>query len=206
MMLHTTRTTSVSAMKRSDLEYVVALHRRSFPASLLSQMGPRVLRCLYQGVVSDPSGIAYVCEKDHRILGFVAGTGESRDFYKRLLARRWHRFAFASVVPVLKDPGIVPRLLDAFRKTTEEPDEEGGGLLMSLAVEPDAQSEGIGTALVHGFLGECRNLGLYSVHLTTDHFGNDRTNRFYLNLGFTVSRVTTTPQGRVLNDYRIEIG
>jgi GNAT superfamily N-acetyltransferase len=161
---------------------------------------------LYQGVVSDPSGIAFVCENNHQILGFVAGTGESRNFYGRLLARRWHRFALASVVPVLRKPGIAPKLLDAFRKTTEEPDEEACGLLMSLAVEPAAQSGGIGTALVHGFLAKCKELGLSSVHLTTDHFGNDRTNRFYLKLGFTVSRITTTPQGRVLNDYRIEIG
>jgi GNAT superfamily N-acetyltransferase len=161
---------------------------------------------LYQGVVSDPSGIALVCAKNHRILGAVAGTAESRDFYGRLVARRWHRFALASVIPVLKHPGLAPRLVDAFRKTTEEPDEEGCGLLMSLAVEPEAQSNGIGTALVHGFLAKCQSLGLSSVHLTTDHFGNDRTNRFYLNLGFTVSRVTTTSQGRVLNEYRIEIG
>ena len=206
MMLSSTRTSLISAMKRSNLGGVVALHRRSFSESLLSQMGPPLLRCLYQGIVNDPAGIALVCEKCNRILGFVAGTSESRGFYVRLLASRWPRFALASVVPVLRNPGIVPRLLDAFRKTTEEPEEEGCGLLMSLAVEPNAQSNGIGAALVHGFLAECQEQGLSSVHLTTDHFGNDRTNRFYLNLGFTLAHVTTTPQGRGLNDYRIEIG
>ena len=100
---------------------------------------------------------------------------------------------------------IVPRLLNAFRKTKEEPDDKRYGLLMSIAVDPEAQAGGIGAALVQAFLTECQKRGLSSVHLTTDHYENDRVNRFYSKLGFTVSRVFTTPQGRVMNDYRIEI-
>lgn len=85
---------------------------------------------------SDPSGIALVCRKSGRVRGFVAGTAEPRGFYGRLLVRRWPRFALASVGPVLRNPIIVPRLLNAFRKRKEEPDEQGCGLLMSVAVDP----------------------------------------------------------------------
>jgi ribosomal protein S18 acetylase RimI-like enzyme len=204
-MAYTTCTNMVSGMTPPDLREVVAVHLRSFPGFFLSQMGPRFLLCLYHELLGDPSGIALVCRQGHTVWGFVAGTAEPRGFYKRLLVGRWLRFALASIVPVLRNPMIVPRLLNAFRKTKEEPNGKGCGLLMSIAVDPEAQAGGIGTALVRGFLTECQKRGLSSVHLTTDHYENDRVNRFYSKLGFTVSRVFTTPQGRVMNDLRIEI-
>ena len=205
-MAYTTCTNMVSAMTPPDLGDVVAVRLRSFPAFFLSQLGPRFLLCLYRELLRDPSGIALVCRQGHRVRGFVAGTAEPRGFYNRLLVGKWFRFALASVAPVLRNPMIVPRLLNAFRKTKEEPDDKGCGLLMSIAVDPEAQAGGTGVALVQEFLNECKRRGLSSVHLTTDHYENDRVNRFYSKLGFTVSRVFTTPQGRVMNDYRIEIG
>src|SRR5579863_7271670 len=189
-------------MVRTDLTEVVSVHIRSFSGFFLSKMGPRFLRCLYEEILNDPSGIALVCRHGLIVRGFVAGTTEPRGFYRRLMARRWVRFALASFVPVLKHPQIAPRLLDAFRKTQEQPDYKGLGLLMSIAVDPELQHGGVGTALVQAFLTECRKRGLASVHLTTDLSGNARVNRFYSKMGFTVSRVVTTRQGRVMNDYR----
>jgi len=203
-MAYTTYTNVVSGMTRADLRDVVAVHLRSFPGFFLSQMGSRFLLCLYDELLGTPSGIALVCKQGHKLLGFVAGTAEPRGFYKRLLVRKGHRFALASVLPVLRDPMIVPRLLNALRKTKEEADGEVCGLLMSIAVDPEAQARGIGAALVQEFLAECKKRGLSSVHLTTDQLGNDGANHFYSKLGFSLSRVITTPQGRVMNDYRIE--
>ena len=203
--MYTTCTDTISEMTHPDLNEVVNVHLRSFPGFFLSQMGPRFLLCLYEEILHDPSGIALVCRKSGRVRGFVAGTAEPRGFYGRLLVRRWPRFALASVGPVLRNPIIVPRLLNAFRKRKEEPDEQGCGLLMSVAVDPLDQANGIGASLVDGFLAECQRRGLSSVHLTTDRLENDRANRFYSKLGFTISRVVTTPQGRVMNDYRLRL-
>lgn len=205
LMTYPTCTNIVSGMTPPDLDEVVAVHIRSFPGFFLSQMGKRFLLCLYQEILADPSGIALVCKQGQTVRAFAAGTTEPRGFYKRLLARRWRRFALASVVPMLRNPMIAARLLNAFRKAKEEPADEGSGLLMSIAVNPEARSGGTGAALVHEFLMECQRQGLSSVHLTTDRFENARANRFYSNLGFTVSRVFTTRQGRIMNDYRLAI-
>ena len=192
-------------MAPGEARKVVAVHLRSFPGFFLTQLGPRFLVCLYEEILRDPTGIALVYKEQGLVRGFVAGTSEPKGFYRRLLARRWYRFALASVVPVLKRPAIVPRLLRAFGRASEESGGRWSGLLMSIAVDPKAQAAGIGTSLVHAFLAECRARGLESVHLTTDRSGNDCVNRFYLRLGFTIARVITTPQGRVMNEYRIEL-
>jgi GNAT superfamily N-acetyltransferase len=192
-------------MTHPDIDDVVGVHLRSFPGFFLSQLGPAFLARLYRELLDDPSGIALINKHDGRVQGFVAGTIEPHGFYRRLLVRRWIPFALASVIPVIRHPGIAPRLLNAFRKTDDEDPEEGSGLLMSIAVDPQGQAKGTGSALVRRFLAECRLRGLSSVHLTTDKLDNDRTNRFYLGLGFSVSRVITTRQGRVMNRYSIEV-
>jgi ribosomal protein S18 acetylase RimI-like enzyme len=198
-------TGTVCGMARRDIDDVVAVHMRSFPGFFLSKLGAPFLLLLYRELLNDPSGIALVSKHNEEVQGFVAGTTEPKGFYRRLLTGKWISFARASLVPALRHPSFLPRLLQAFRKTGDEAVNEGCGLLMSIAVDPQCQTRGIGTGLVHGFLAECRQRGLSSVHLTTDRSENDRTNRFYLKLGFTVSSITTTPQGRSMNDYRIEL-
>ena len=204
---NTTCANVILGMVQTDLTEVVSVHIRSFSGFFLSEMGPRFIRCLYEEILTDPSGIALVCRQDLIVRGFVAGTTEPRGFYRRLMARRWGRFALASFVPVLRRPQIVPRLLGAFRKTKEQPDYEGLGLLnLSIAVDPELPTYGgVGTALIKAFLAECRKRGLGSVHLTTDLSGNAHVNRFYSKMGFTISNVVTTRQGRMMNDYRIEL-
>jgi colanic acid biosynthesis glycosyl transferase WcaI len=195
----------ISRMKFSDLPDVVAVHLRSFPGFFLSGLGPRFLRCLYQEILADRAGISFVYKREERLLGFAAGTWAPDGFYRKLLKRRWPAFALASVAPLIKNPAILPRLLSAVRNRPNEVKPVNRGLLLSIAVEPSTQSCGVGSALVEGFLEECRTLGLSSVHLTTDRDRNEAANSFYAKLGFTVSGVFTTPQGRVMNDYRIEI-
>jgi colanic acid biosynthesis glycosyl transferase WcaI len=199
------RRTSVSAMSEDDLQGVVAVHLRSFAHFFLSELGSVFLLCLYDEIMRDPSGVALVFRTDDRVDGFVAGTTQPQRFYRRLLLRRWYRFAFAALLPALRNPRIISRLLNAFRKPREEADYADCGLLMSLAVDPTCQGGDVGRTLVISFLDECRARGLKLVHLTTDHVNNDRVNAFYQRLGFRLHRTFSTPQGRLMNDYRASL-
>jgi ribosomal protein S18 acetylase RimI-like enzyme len=158
---------------------------------------------LYVGILKDPAGIAYVYEDQGHLLGFVAGTSQPAGFYSRLLQRRWWRFGMASLVPILKNPLIVPRLLRAFQKPQDASDRPDVGTLMSIAVSPDSQGHGLGQALVRAFLGEAVGRGLKYVDLTTDKNNNDSVNQFYQRIGFRCSRTFVTSEGREMNEYVI---
>jgi GNAT superfamily N-acetyltransferase len=199
------RPTAVCAMSKGDLQGVVAVHLRSFPHSFLSELGSVFLTCLYDEIMRDPSGIALVFRTGSRVDGFVAGTSQPLRFYRRLLLRRWYRFAFAAALPALSNPRMISRLLNAFRKPREEADYADCGLLMSLAVDPSCQGGDVGRTLVSSFLDVCRARSLKLVHLTTDHLNNDRVNAFYQKLGFRLHRTFATPQGRLMNDYRASL-
>jgi ribosomal protein S18 acetylase RimI-like enzyme len=194
-------------MTAADVAAVTAVHLASFPGFFLSFLGPAFLRQLYRGIVDDDSGIALVTERDGRVAGFVAGTAQPPGFYKRLLRRRGWRFALAALLPALRGPRVIPRLLRAFvMPSASAAYGEGTALLMSIAVAPELQSSGAGKALTEGFAAEARTRGSVRVVLTTDRDGNDAVNDFYQRRGFVLSRTFTTPEGRAMNEYSLELG
>jgi GNAT superfamily N-acetyltransferase len=195
----------LSPMKQEDVDSVVGVHMKAFQGFFLTFLGPRFLRELYRSIVIDPSGIAYVYRVDRRVLGFVAGTSQPAGFYRRLLRQRWWHFGWAATGPILRRPEIIPRLLRAFRMPEQVDTLAGCGTLMSIAVLPSSQSKGVGKILVQAFLQEATRRRLNQVNLTTDKVNNNSVNSFYRKLGFRCSRSFTTPEGRAMNEYIIDL-
>lgn len=188
-----------------DVRDVVIIHLTSFRGFFLSFLGFPFLRELYMGILQDPTGIAFVNYNDKRIVGFIAGTSHPAGFYRRLLHQRWWRFGAAAIPAILRNPLIVPRLLRAFRKPQESASQPDAGTLMSIAVLPEAQGQGLGQALVKVFLEEAKQRGLKHINLTTDRDNNDLVNHFYQKLGFRCYRSFITPEGRPMNEYVIDV-
>lgn len=195
----------IREMTLSDVPTVVQVHLVGFQSFFLTFLGSAFLRELYMATLDDPSGISLVAEEEQTICGFVTGIVQPSGFYRRLLRHRWWRFALAAVLPVLKRPSIIPRLLRAFSMPTQATQQEGRGTLMSIAVLPEMQGKGMGQVLVRAFLQEAMQRGLRQVDLTTDKDSNEATNRFYQNLGFTCERSYITPEGRAMNEYVIDL-
>ncbi len=74
---------------------------------------------------------------------------------------------------------------------------------MSLAVMRNSNGKGVGKHLVAAFLEMSQKRQVEIVNLTTDAVGNDATNEFYQKMGFTLLKVFTTPEGRLMNEYVI---
>jgi ribosomal protein S18 acetylase RimI-like enzyme len=193
-------------MTTADVGKVVEVHLRSFPGFFLTFLGAAFLRQLYAGIVEDPSGIAIVAESGSSpVVGFVAGTVQPSGFYRRLIANRLFGFARASFVPLVRKPAILPRLVRALAMPGKVAAAGEGALLMSLAVAPDVQGAGIGPRLSGAFVSEAAARGARRVFLTTDKIGNDAVNLFYQRQGFRITRTLTTPEGREMNEYEIDL-
>lgn len=193
---------SIRAMTIADVPAVVHVHMEAFPNFFLTFLGRGFLRELYRGIVRDPSGIAFVAERDGAISGFVAGTYEPAGLYRRLLKRRLIPFAWHAGWAFLRKPTAAPRLLRALTKSKSAASSEGRRAeLMSLAVLPGNRGGGTGARLVETFVDSARNHGAATVFLTTDAMHNDAVNDFYVRLGFVRSRGFTTPEGRAMNEY-----
>ncbi len=188
-----------------DLDAVTRVHLQSFPGFFLSCLGPRFLRLLYEEILSSADGVLIVADEGGSVVGLAAGTMAQVRSYRSLLRRRMIGFAFAALPSALRRPVIVPRLLRALRRPVESARSSAAACLMSLAVDPPATGTGIGGRLVGAFCDELRARGAERVCLTTDAVGNDAVNRFYERRGFCVARRLTTPEGRTLNEYVLEL-
>jgi ribosomal protein S18 acetylase RimI-like enzyme len=192
---------NIRRMQPGDVDAVVQVHMDTFQGFFLTFLGPAFLREFYKGVCEDSSGIALVYDEDS-VLGFVAGSVQPSGFYKHLIRKHWWKFGLASLRPVAMKPFIVPRLLRALTLPGKTDDSQTKmGMLMSLAVKQDDQGKGVGRQLVLSFLLHSRERGVESINLTTDAFGNDRINKFYLKMGFRCVKTFSTPEGRLMNEY-----
>jgi ribosomal protein S18 acetylase RimI-like enzyme len=198
--------TLIKEMRREQIPGVVSVHLVSFEGFFLSFLGPAFLRELYTSLVEDPSGMCLVALEKDQVVGFVAGTSRSSGVYSRLLRQRFLRFGLAAVPAILKRPAILPRLMRSITGpdggSAPDPDR---GTLMSIAVLPSCQGKGVGQELVRAFLKQASREGLREVDLTTDKHDNEAANSFYEQIGFRKVRDFTTPEGRVMNQYLIEV-
>jgi ribosomal protein S18 acetylase RimI-like enzyme len=191
----------IREMTLDDVPSVVDVHLASFMGFFLSSLGTHFLRELYKSILMDETRIALVCTNEREVLGFVAGSTHPVGFYDRALKRNWRGFVIASILPILKNPMMAIRLwrrLIAKRGTRFD---SGDALLMSVAVNPSRQENGIGRQLVSKFLEEASFRGCATVTLTTDALGNDAVNRFYRSMKFQLSKEYVTTEGRRMNEY-----
>jgi GNAT superfamily N-acetyltransferase len=141
--------------------------------------------------------------QDGKITRFVVGTARPGGFYKRLLFRFGHRFALASIRPILKKPATILRLFHRILSAggaEYAPDE---ALSMSIAVLPEFEGRGIGRDLITAFVWDARNRQVRKVFLTTDKNNNGLVNQFYQWMGFEQILSFTTSEGREMNKYRL---
>lgn len=188
-------------MAHSFVEKAVDIHLRAFQGFFLSYLGKNFLEEFYEGVIEDPTGIAYVVTDNQALVGFVAGSSRPKGFFGRLLKKRWFKFGFAALPALLSNPRIFPRLLRAVSMPNQELPHPNCGTLLSIAVDPERQGGGVGTMLVDAFLAESKARGLDAVNLTTDAVDNDKVNFFYEKMGFSLHRNYMTPEGRSMNEY-----
>jgi ribosomal protein S18 acetylase RimI-like enzyme len=196
---------SVVPMKIDHIKSVIDVHIQSFRGFFLTFLGRDFLSELYRGIITDSSGIAFVAISENCVVGFVAGTDQPAGFYERLIRRRWWRFGLYAFPVVLKKPSASFRLWRALSMPKIVTKEQSRGTLMSIAIMPGQQSKGIGQLLVKSFLEESIKRGLKKVDLLTDKLNNDSANSFYLRQGFNLLRSFTTPEGREMNEYIIDL-
>ena len=198
------RELQIRRMTVSDVPDVVRVHLVAFPGFFLSFLGPRFLSLFYEECVRQEE-IACVAVDRGQLRGFRDGERPPGAVLSRPRERRAPRFAAVALPAVIRQPRIALRVVRALSKPKDARRTDGTATLMSLGVAPHRHGQGIGSRLVAAFLAEARARGSSRVDLTTDKVRNEKTNEFYRRLGFIVEREITTPEGRVLNEYAIDL-
>ncbi|MBK7721438.1 MAG: GNAT family N-acetyltransferase [Austwickia sp.] len=198
----------LTRLRPDDVPALAAMHRRAFSGFFLAQLGEPFLREFYRGFLADPTAITVVA-RDGGVhghpVGVAVGTVASESFYRRLLTRRWYRFAAAGAQAAVRDPAVVRRLVRAVRFRGDTPTGLDAALFASMCVAPESAGRGVGHLLANGWADEAHRLGATRGYLTTDRTGNDAVNRFHVRHGWYIESQYTTPEGRAMNRYVIDL-
>lgn len=186
---------------KSLIPDIAALHKKAFKGFFLTKLGVPFLKTLYTGFFEDDkSGILIAKDKD-KLIGFLAYSKDYPRFFKQLIKKHIIRFAVCSVGAAIKHPSFIKRILGAFKKSDEVKKDDNYVELASICVDPDCESQGIGTALIDE-LKSIINFNRFAyISLETDAENNDIVNKFYVKNGFALKRTYKTGEGRLMNEY-----
>lgn len=170
---------SVRPMIAPDLPSVARLHAKAFPRSRSTSIGQPFIRRMYRWFCSVPDGIAYVAERDGRVIGFAAGS--SGDGY----GRRVFRYAVPQILWGLATRPqrlVQPRTWFLWRSYLRglrrprtsindaaphvDPDPSAG--LASIAVSFEGRGQGISDMLLQAFEAAARSHGCVAATLSVE--------------------------------------
>ena len=193
-------------MQQEHVNDTVQIHLDSFPNFFSTFLGPDYVSIVYTEILKLPDHVAWVAKDANQgVVGFVIGITEQSSFFAHMARKHWLNIAMASVRAVFRRPQIILRLFRALLYPQKSRQASAQALLLSIAVLPACSGAGTGQKLLQAFLRDMKERNVPAVCLTTDAEGNERTNRFYQQAGFTVTRTYATAEGRRINEYLLKL-
>ena len=203
------------------------LHIAGQPNTFLTTLGPDVLTTFYRALPQSPTAFGFTAIEDtvaaqskiqnpksKMLVGFISATTSTGQLFLQLGTRHLPAFLPPLLRRFAQRPGLLLHCMqtvfypflhganadkasrDAFSVPTAE--------LLSVMVEPDWRSQGIGAHLLDALVAECRQrtIGALDVTVAAD---NDGAQRFYARHGF-VRQQRFTLYGRPMYSFRRLIG
>jgi ribosomal protein S18 acetylase RimI-like enzyme len=174
-----------------DAPVVAALHAGRIGEGFLVTLGPRFLRRLYRRIALSPDAVLLVADSDGRVVGFVAATTSTRRLYGQFLRHDAVPAGIAAAPAVLRAPRQV---WETFRYGSADEDNLPAAEVLSIAVAPDAEGQGIGGALLGAAQKELAHLGAAEARVVTA-VDNEAALAMYEHAGFRRRSTTEVHAG-----------
>ena len=164
-----------------DADPISRLHAQSIKTGFLASLGENFLRCLYSGLIEDPTAVVLVARAPGGdVVGFVAGSADTKRSFRRILQKRFLAMGISALPALLAAPGRTREAFETLRYGSMQEEELPPAELMSIAVDGRVRSQGLGRRLVKAFLDE---LTQPAVRVVVG-FENDRARSLYRAHGF----------------------
>jgi ribosomal protein S18 acetylase RimI-like enzyme len=178
-------------------QQLASLHVDSIHGGIMEALGSNFLTLLYQQLSKRNEVLMYAARRDHKTIGFVAGSVNVMRSVKNIGVIGFAKLALAGCGNAWR-PSLLRKTLQTagyfFRRTdvavadaaAEEASDPARSELLAIAVAEAARGQGVGKSLVNALERELRNRGGpkgYFVSANQDEIGS---NAFYRAAGFTL--------------------
>lgn len=185
------------------------LHILGQPGAFLTSLGADVLTVLYRTLPQAPVGFGFAAidpAHPQRLLGFVSATTSVGALFVEMGTRRLPAFLPSLLRRFAADPSLAVRALQTVLYPFLHSTPSGAmppAELLSIMVEPEQRSAGVGALLVTALLAECERRGLAALDVTVDA-ANAGAQRFYVRHGFVYAD-TFMLYGRTMHRYQAHL-
>jgi ribosomal protein S18 acetylase RimI-like enzyme len=203
-------------MDAEDLPFVVEQHLHHFPDGFFARLGPRFLREYYRGFLTGASARTAVAETDGRRVGYLVGVTDPASHRDHVVRRHGRGLVLRAAAAMLLRPSLAVcflrtrsglytrKLLRRRRRASTAPASPGTAgrtaVLTHVAIEPSAQSQGIGSTLIQRFQRQVADAGCDRLTLVTAS-GDDGAGPYYRRRGWTALGERRTPDGLLLTTF-----
>lgn len=204
----------IRRMGLADLEFVVQEHLAHFPDNVFGQLGRRFLTEYYRTFLDGPHADAVVAMVAGTRAGYLVGVLDVREH--RRLVRRFHsrRLAWYAARALARRPRMAGGLLRrriavrlaALRRSMRVAGvrAERVAVLSHVAVQPDAQGLGLGTAMILQFVQRATDARVATVSVAT-RAGETGAGGLYERLGWKLANERNTFDGRRIALYDLDL-
>lgn len=187
---------------KEKIDEIVNIHMKSFSGFFLTFLGKGFLKQLYKGFLEEKnSGLIVAFDENKKVLGFLAYSSDLSEFYKYLIKKHLISFAWYGMIGFFRNPKIFFRLIRAFSYSGEAKRNEKYIELSSIGVFPTNENIGVGSRMID-YLKNLDFKEYQYIKLETDAIDNERANCFYKKNKFILDHSYSTPEGRIMNEYR----
>ena len=79
---------TIGEVRSEELDAIVAIHLRAFPATFITPLGPAMVRLYYDATLKLPNGCCFVYRNETgAVVGFVTSVPSVTEFYRWLMRR-----------------------------------------------------------------------------------------------------------------------
>jgi ribosomal protein S18 acetylase RimI-like enzyme len=174
------------------------LHLAGQPSTFLTSLGPDVLEVVYAALPRTQAGFGFVAYPDggpdspDAIAGFVSATTGVGRLFIETGVRHAGKLARPLLARLARNPALIGRSVQTALypllvrgRDAEEPGQRAE--LLSIMVEQQWRSRGIGTLLLNALIAECAARGITHLDVTVDA-NNQGAQRFYARHAFRLQR------------------
>ncbi len=192
----------IREMKKEDSLAIATIHKEALKGDFLPSLGLSVLEIIYQGLLDDKKSFGYVSEKNGRVVGFITGSENTNELFKRIFLKKFVSLLFKVGFILLKNPSILPKLFQTLFYNDKAKTETSAELI-SIALKTEYRRKNIGKKLIQELIAEFKKRNIKKIKVTVNR-SNIGANKFYKKIGFKYE-TTFTMYGKKMNLYTLEI-
>ena len=189
--------------KKSDINKLAEIHFLELHSDFLPGLGQEFLRLLYLNLLQSKNTHIWVCELDNNVQGFVVGSKNFSNDFKKIVLKNFIRFVILISPQIIKSPNILKNILETFLYAKKQGHDLIEAELIVIAVSTKFHRKGIGKKLIFmlekSFMKD--NVEKYKVIVNKN---NSKANLLYNSIGFKKQREFLL-YGKKLNLYIKEI-